>query len=327
MMKLALIGLGAWGKNYLSTVSQMHTCQITHICARTKKTLSRFSDRYKKTSRYQDLFNEKNIDGVVIATPAITHFQIATDFIKKGIPVLIEKPVVVSYREAQKLGQISKITKSAIMAGYLYLYNSAFQTIVPFYTKIGRIRYVNSEGCDYGPFRSDVSVLWDWLSHDISMCLRFFMSEPEKVFAWGIPSLNINKNNHFDMIFIRFLFPGSIPVFIKIGSLSPIKKRTFMVIGTKASVVFDDTYKDKVQMIKHPKFHWGTSDDPNKNIVISKLRTSQTTPLEYEVSEFIRRIKDKDNITDTADIVRITKIIESTEKSLLTGKMVLLKKV
>ena len=308
MIKLALIGPGIWGKNYLSTVSKMHECQITHIVARTEKSLSQFPDFYKKTIRYQELLDEKDIDGVIIATPAVSHFQITSAFVKQNIPVLIEKPVLISATEASRLNQIISRGRSVVMAGHIFTYHPAFQKLLDLYKDIGTLQYVESIGCDWGPLRTDISALWDWLPHDASMCLKLFHREPDEVTAWALGTGKKVKIRNFDMVWIRLRFQKKIPVFIKIGSLSPVKTRSFKVVGTKGSIVFDDTKSEKLQIFQPPK--------------MKSVPFSQTTPLENELSEFVRRINNKRGDTDIPDIIKVTNIIEAVQSALITGKSI-----
>ena len=300
MISLGLIGVGSWGRNYLATISKMRNCRISHICAQSSQTLDQFPNSYKKTTQYQDLLSEKKLDGIIIATPAASHFAIASDFIRKNINVLIEKPVVISVGEALKLKRIAEKSSTVLMAGHIFTYNPAFQKLLKLRHSIGSIVYVESEGCDCGPMRSDVSALWDWLPHDISMCLKLFTGEPNGISAWSV------KNS---MIYIRLIYGNQIPVFIKIGSLSPVKKRNFMVVGTKGSLVFDDLALKKIHYYKYQELSKGQTINQQKcRIKVRYPRYTQIMPLTNELLEFSHRIKSKKKHTDIEEILGIAKV-------------------
>src|SRR5689334_8453144 len=118
MTRIALIGTGKWGINYLNTIEKMNNCKITHIVSLSSKSLSRFSNLYHKTTNYLDLLSESEIDGVIIASPGSTHYKIVNDLINK-YPLLVEKPLTLSLKNAL---QINK-NGNQLMVGHVYLYN------------------------------------------------------------------------------------------------------------------------------------------------------------------------------------------------------------
>lgn len=324
MIRLALIGLGAWGKNYLTTAKQISGMQITHLCAQTPMTLQAFPDTYRKTTRYQDFLKEEGtIDGVIIATPPATHFEIARDFIQRRIPVLIEKPVVVSCPQGRRLAELVRTSESIVMAGHIFTYHGAFQKLLELSKGIGRIKFVMTEGCDFGPFRRDISALWDWLPHDVSLCLKLFESEPLEVTAWGVEVLRCLKPQS-DMVFLRLVFASQTPAFIKIGRVSVQKKRNFQVIGTNGSLVFDDMQPQKLLYMKHPHLQ-GKDGEMKDCLTAAYPKFSSAMPLLNQLQEFVRRIKNKNPVTDMVDISRTTKIIAAAQESLSLGKTIRVK--
>ena len=72
MINLALIGVGAWGKNYISTLKSFTDCRIKYLCAESTKSLNVYGDDYIKVTDYKELFSFPDIDGVIIATPNST---------------------------------------------------------------------------------------------------------------------------------------------------------------------------------------------------------------------------------------------------------------
>src|SRR3989344_4854692 len=111
-LRLALIGLGRMGNNYLNSVKQLKEVQISWICSKTQKSLEELPSIYGKTSDYKTLVLKNGLDGVIIATPAPSHFEIAEFFLKNRIPLLIEKPLVTNPAEAEKLLTIQKQTQT-----------------------------------------------------------------------------------------------------------------------------------------------------------------------------------------------------------------------
>lgn len=302
MTTLALIGIGRWGANYIKTIDNLKNIRLKYICGATSKNLSKFSNKYIKLLDYRKLADNFDVDGVIIATPASTHFEISKYFLTKKIPILVEKPMVANYQEALKLKKIYEQSNSIFMVGHTYLYNPAFLKAVELVDDVTPVKYIEIVDYNFGPFREDISPLWDWAPHAVSMMLELMDSNPIKVSAWGVG---------FDLVYARFEFPKKKHVFLKIGSLSPIKQRQVSVVGEKSSIVFDDTVGRKVKAVQNEKVSYP-----------SYLRK---TPLESQVAEFVKSIVTKKNPkTDFKHALKTVFIIDAMERAIKQNKEVLI---
>jgi len=299
MITLALVGKGRWGKNYINTINNLSSCVLPK--------------KFIKTSNYKDLFAFDNIDGVIIAAPSSTHFKIAKEFLERGFNVLIEKPMTTNYRDALELFKIAGKKKNIVMVGHIFLHNPAFLRVKKLINSIGKIKYISAEGMNYGPIRTDVSALWDWGPHDISMAIELLGSMPQEVSAYGLSSLR-PSTEFYDMCNLKLKFPNDVYCFINIGWLSPIKKRNMTIVGEKNTIVFDDTIEKKVALIKKLK---------NKETDYPSF--SKGSPLSFEISSFVEQIKNKGKIDNSSlkmglDVV---KVLEACQKSIkLNGKII-----
>lgn len=300
MITLALIGTGRWGKNYINTTNNLSSCVLPK--------------KFIKTSNYKELFAFDNIDGVIIATPSSTHFKIAKELLERGFNVLIEKPMTTSYRDALELFKIASKNKNIVMIGHIFLYNPAFLKVKKLIKSIGKIKYISTEGMNYGPIRTDVSALWDWGPHDISMAISLLGSLPQEVRAYGLSSLRPGTE-FYDMCNLKLKFPNDIYCFVNIGWLSPVKKRNMTIVGEKSTIVFDDTIEKKVALIRNL--------DSNK--VIDYPSFASVSPLELEISSFVKQIQNKGKVNKSSlrmglDVVRV---LEACQKSMkLNGKTI-----
>ena len=103
MVRIALVGAGYWGPNFLRIASQMEGAEISWCCdldeARLKEIKALYPD-IKITKDYRELLKDRELKGVIIATPAVTHYPIARDFIEKGINVLQAQSFTTKARRA-----------------------------------------------------------------------------------------------------------------------------------------------------------------------------------------------------------------------------------
>ncbi len=288
MTTLALIGVGKWGKNYINTIRSLPSCKLP--------------ESFIKTNNYKELFPFSNINGVIIATPASTHFRIAKEFLEKGFNVLIEKPFTTSSSDAVELGKLSEKTGALIMVGHIYRYNPAFLKLNKLLPKIGKVQFIKSQGMNLGPFRKDVSALWDYAPHDISM-ITSILGNPISVSAKGL-----GKNcKSYDNYFFELKFSDNLFSTTTVGRISKIKKRILIVVGDKGKVVFDDLSRKKL-----------TLEILGKKIEYPRI--SNQSPLENQVLEFADCInKNRKPRTDVEEGMLTVKILEAMDRSIKSG--------
>lgn len=289
MVTLGLIGVGRWGTNILNTLKEMRGVDPTTLASGELRGAS--------------------IDGVIIATPGSTHAEIALPYVKAGVPTFIEKPMTTSLEDARK---IKRVAKNIVMVGHVHLYNSAFLKAKELIKrKIGKIRLLRFEGRNDGPIRDDMSVLWDWGPHGVSMMLDALGKTPTQAQAWGYSGLRPGTKL-YDAVEARLLFPGNVEGTLAVSWLSPEKRVKLTAIGSKASVIFDDAAVNKVALYRKGK--------------ITHASYGKQPPLKLELEAFIKAIKTKEQpLTDVNNGLKVVKILAAAEKSIaLDGKKILM---
>ncbi len=181
------------------------------------------------------------LDGVVIATPAATHAELALPYIERGIATFIEKPMTVSVADAERIAGAAQRSGAPVFVGHIYLYNPAFAALLQVLPSLGAIRYVLCEGMSNAP-TATASLLWEWLPHHLSMGRAMLAAEPRHVEAW---SLSGAENPQ--AVASRFGF-GSTTLVSITSWLSPVKRRQITIPGANGTLVFDDTAERKLAL-------------------------------------------------------------------------------
>jgi predicted dehydrogenase len=249
----------------------------------------------------------RRIRGVLVATPGSTHAEVALPFIKQGLPVFIEKPMTTSVRDAERIVRAAQQSGSRVFVGHVHLYNPAYVKLKALLPKIGQIRLIRFEGMAAGPVRDDMSVLWDWGPHGISMALDLLEKAPQHVQAWGytLPGRRLH-----DAVQARFLFAPDVQMFLSVSWMSPEKRVKLTVSGAHGSLVFDDTAAHKVTLatargISHP-------------------RHSAQLPLTQELQAFLGTVKaSEEPMTGSEQGHAVVHILAAVERSSsLDGKII-----
>ena len=103
---VALIGSGYWGKNLVRNFHQLGALKL--ICDKNETVLDSFKEQYPDVDTclaLSDVLRRKDIKGVVIATPAETHFNLAREALLASKHVFVEKPLALTEQEGQQLVQ------------------------------------------------------------------------------------------------------------------------------------------------------------------------------------------------------------------------------
>jgi predicted dehydrogenase len=182
-IRLALIGVGRWGKKCLQTVRSLPQARLTGVASRNPSTAELVPDNCDLYENWEDLIANGTYDGMIIATPPATHLNILNAAICSGKPVLVEKPVCLSTAEAEKIKSVLRMKSANILVDHTHLFHPAFRELQRRAQHLGAIVSISSSAGNYGPFREDISALWDWAPHDLAMCLTLIPGAVEPLRA------------------------------------------------------------------------------------------------------------------------------------------------
>jgi predicted dehydrogenase len=123
-MRVGLIGYGYWGPNLARALNQTEKCEFVACCDANPRSLGKAVRAYpslKGFSSANELWD--SVDGVVIATPIATHFELAREALLRGKHVMVEKPLAHSSRLAEELVELAERHKCTLMTGHTFIYS------------------------------------------------------------------------------------------------------------------------------------------------------------------------------------------------------------
>ena len=193
-LSVGLIGLGYWGPNLLRVLAEREDVRVDWICDLRQDRLDQFAHRYPgvtATTRADDLFEAPALDGILIATPVFTHFDLASSSLHAGKHTFVEKPLASSSEEACELIDRAESADLALMCGHTFIYSPPVRAVKSLLDRreLGEVYFVSSSRVNLGLHQPDVSVLWDLGPHDFSI-LRYWLEEaPASISAVGRDSI------------------------------------------------------------------------------------------------------------------------------------------
>lgn len=303
---LALIGTGRWGANIRRTLSGLPGC----------------ASQYTETRNWRRLLRLPDLDGVLVATPASTHAAIARPFIERGVPTFVEKPLATSLRDARNLERAAKRSGTPVFVGHVHLYNPAYLAAKRAARRAGRVRYILGEGMNNGPFRDDVSCLWDWAPHDLAMALDLLGTKPATVSASAASVLRPGtKLSDIGSLHVRF--PRNVHLFGLYSWLAPTKRKRLTIVGERDTVVYDDTATRKVTVYRGLGPRVRGNRVIRQEPVVTHPAYSPDLPLTRELAAFLRCVRTrKPPRTGITEGLAVVRILAAAEQSLRRGSTV-----
>jgi len=133
-MKFALIGCGRISPNHIiaaleNDMNIIALCDIVPENIEDKFEKLKLPKSIKKYVDYQEMLEYEEIDLIAIATESGNHAKIALDCIKKGIHLIIEKPIALSLADADAIIEAAKGKGVKVCACHQNRFNKSIQKI------------------------------------------------------------------------------------------------------------------------------------------------------------------------------------------------------
>ena len=315
---VAVIGSGYWGKNLVRNYHQLGALKL--ICDKDEARLELFSQQYPEIETcvaFNEVLRHDDVQAIVIATPAETHFSLVSEALLAEKHVYVEKPLVIRETEAEELIEIAENRKLILMVGHLLQYHPVFVRLKELVASgdLGRINYIYSHRLNLGKIRREENILWSFAPHDISMILSLTGEEPESVVATGG---NYLHRKIADVTTTHLDFPSGIKAHIFVSWLHPFKEQKLVVVGDRKMAVFDDTkpWVDKLLLYAH-EIKWQNNIPVPAKAEPERVVVSENEPLRLECEHFLRCMANGESpLTDGREGLRVLKVLNASQRSL-----------
>ena len=129
---LAQVGCGYWGPNLLRNFSALPGCTVKYVVDSSAERRAFVKANFPLSfaiETYQTVLEDPSVDGVLIATPAASHFSLAKDALDAGKHVFVEKPLATKVSEVNELSRRATEQNLVVMTGHTFVYNSAVRYV------------------------------------------------------------------------------------------------------------------------------------------------------------------------------------------------------
>src|SRR3989344_7025254 len=320
---ILLVGVGRWGKNHLRVLLKLQAeglCRLIGVQARNSQRLESIAKEFGVRT-FSDDQGWEEAGAIDITVPTHDHFILAKKALLAGKDVLIEKPMTASLTEAEELERIHANSSQILMAGHIFCYNPALDYVKKIIVsgKIGKIRFLRGRFMGFRDKDIDVGILATTAMHFIYLSNSLMGKPPKAVWAKVDYLLDPVLD---DYCLVRLDYGPEFSL-IEADFFTPGKFRTFDILGTHGSIIFD-VINQKVELRDekhvpfgdHFKTHAGSVSNPD---------IAYQEPLYLELRHFLECIQErKEPLTGIKDGVAILRIIEAAYESSRLDKTILL---
>jgi len=315
-IQIAVCGVGYWGRNLARNFHQLRA--LGGICEPDPANRALAEQAYPGVRFFPDLeaiLADKTVRAVALATPAVTHYDLARRALQAGKDVFVEKPLALEVGQGEELVRLAAQHQRILMVGHILRYHPAVQVLRELIDggELGRIQYVYSNRLNIGKIRTEENILWSFAPHDISVMLALLDEEPREVSCQGGSYLN---ENVADVTMSQFLFPSGVRAHIHVSWLHPFKEQRLVVIGSEKMAVFDDQAAHKLVLYPH-RVEWRKRIPTAVKADGEPVEIETVEPLRAECRHFLECVETRRTpVTDGQEGVRVLRILTACQASL-----------
>src|SRR5204863_279988 len=234
--KVGLAGLGYWGPNLARNFDEL--AQLAWLCDLSEEQRARFATRYpdaRLTADFDEMLADESLEAVIVATPVVTHADLAKRALEAGKHVLVEKPPALTGAEVEELVATAEEHGRVLMPGHLLLYHPGVARLKELIRsgELGDVLYVYGNRQNLGKIRKDENALWSLGVHDLSVIQYLIQEEIVEAAAHGHAFLNEGVE---DVVFCYLRFASGKIAHMHLSWLDPHKMRPLTVVGRQRAV-------------------------------------------------------------------------------------------
>lgn len=313
---VAVIGCGYWGKNLVRNFAALGALQM--VCDTTaagRSTAAALAPAAAIVSTVEDVLTAPDIPGVVIATPAETHYPVVRTALEYGKDVFVEKPLALTFEQGAHLVRLAQEQNRILMVGHVLEYHPAITKLRALIEEgvLGKLQYIYSNRLNLGKIRTEENILWSFAPHDIAVILRLMGELPFQVVACGGSYI---QPNIADVTVTNLLFNNGVRAHIYVSWLHPFKEQRLVVIGSNKMASFDDVAKQLVLYDQRVDVkEQGPIPVKGEGEIVP---FAADEPLQLECQAFLDAIRTRQlPLTDGESGLHALKVLQAAQRSLI----------
>ena len=309
-LRAAVIGAGRLGTLHARKYAAIAGIKLAHIVdiyAERASAVAREVPGATPLADYRMLASK--VDLVTVASPGVTHYEIASAMLKSGIDVLLEKPMAETLAQARELAGLAAASGRILQIGHLERFNPA---VVHLHSIVKNPRFVECHRL--APFTergTDVDVVLDLMVHDLDVILSVAPSEVASLEAVGVAILT----DRIDLANARIRFRSGLIANLVTSRVSARRER-------KIRFFQPDAYLSVDYEARSIQIYRKTPPAPGAQfptISAEQIDFGEGDPLADEVNAFVAAVRSRSTPAVSAeDGLRVMELTERIKQVMLT---------
>lgn len=232
-LRTGVVGVGHIGKNHARLYAETDAAEFVAVFDRDAATASTIAEQYGVQAAASLEEFSQMVDAASVATPTVTHFEIARQLLEKGKHLLVEKPITQDTAQASELAELAKARQLVLQVGHVERFNPVLSALE---ARLSRPRFIEAHRLSPFPNRStDIGVVLDLMIHDLEIILHLVRSPVQSIDAVGVPVLSRRE----DIANARLRFENGCVANITSSRISPERMRKIRVFQEDAYLSLD----------------------------------------------------------------------------------------
>ncbi len=328
MVRVGVIGCGYWGPNLIRNFLKVRSCRVVAAADLDPAKLDvihRLNPTVRTMRSAEELLESRDVDAVVIATPILTHYDLAKGALCRGKHLLIEKPMTATAAQAQDLIHLAEENRKTLMVDHTFVYTGAVRKIREIIEagELGDLYYYDSVRINLGLFQNDANVLWDLLPHDFSIMMYLLDKEWVGVSSVGAAPVRWDGWRRESVAHVAVEFADGTLAHFHVNWLSPTKIRRTLICGSRKMIIYDHLEPDNQVKIYDYGVEIRTDRERYRALVEYRMgdmvapKIDQTEALEVVCRHFVGCVQTGEQpLTDGYVGLRVVQLLEAAQQSL-----------
>ncbi len=300
-IRTAIVGTGKMGAIHAKVYEQLEQSDFVAVVDVDTEKAKSLAKKYNVEAFANCADIVGKVDAVTIATPTVTHLELAKVFIENGVAVMIEKPLATDVGESREIVELARKHDVVVAVGHSERCNPVVQAIKRLDIEP---KFIEANRISPYPFRStDVGVVLDVMIHDIDIILSLAASKIKKVDAVGVSVIDEKE----DICNARIVFESGCIANVTASRLALKTERKVRVFSRQAYLSVDYFKKSGIVIKANPNtdiVKWirerRETKDFNPLVVnwpdllhVEQLDVDDKEPLRLEQEVFLRAVADR----------------------------------
>jgi predicted dehydrogenase len=279
ILRVGVVGVGVMGSNHARVLAELPGVKLIGVADPDRKRCEQVAGALGCASFPDaEALVRRGIDAVTIAAPTHLHREIAIDCAKRGIHVLVEKPIASTVEESRAIVAASRRAGVTLMVGHVERFNPAVQSIKRAIKDQDILSIAITRVGPFPPRMSNVGVVIDLAVHDIDLIRWFTDSEIVEI----QPQTSSAVAEREDIALLQFRTASGVLAHINTNWLTPFKARTIHV-ATRDKYLIGDLLT--LQVTECFGFQ------PDGSYSMRHLSVGYAEPLRSELVAFVNAIR------------------------------------